>query len=534
MNTFRKLGIAVQLYWTFGLVLGITIVLAIFSLKQVNDIQRALEYANSIRAEQLEPLYAAREALVQTGIAARNAYIFKNVISARYELDLVDQSKARYLSALDKLDTTLGTDPQYAKVRVGMIAMALALERPRIYMATNNMDAFGLFLVEECSPLRRQIVAEIDVLVQSIRKRNEASSNAADTKAAQARIMIQVLSAISVILCSLVAILIVRGLRAQLGGEPAQATHMANAIAGGELYHPIDVERARPSSMIHAMGVMRTRLAGIVKKVRDGTEAIASASSEIAAGNMDLSNRTETQAAPLAQVAQSMTKLVQSVHQNAEYAQQAANLARTASNVSVKGGDAVDEVVSTMRLIHESSRKIVDIIAVIEGIAFQTNILALNAAVEAARAGDQGRGFAVVASEVRSLAYRSAAAAKEIKVLIEDSVARVGAGATLAGQAGQTIQKVVQEVGNVSDLMGHISTASSSQRIGIEQVSNALSGLDEMTLLNASLVEEAAAAAESLRLQAADLRAVVNVFQLEPGGHPGSPAVTLRHVALNA
>jgi methyl-accepting chemotaxis protein len=263
------------------------------------------------------------------------------------------------------------------------------------------------------------------------------------------------------------------------------------------------------------MSTMRDSLSGIVGKVRSGTDAIASASSQIATGNLDLSQRTESQAAELAQVAGAMKQLIESVRRNADYAAEASRLAEDASNVSRQGGAAVEGVVETMNLIHESSRKIVEIISVIDGIAFQTNILALNAAVEAARAGEQGRGFAVVATEVRNLAHRSAAAAKEIKALIEDSVSKVGAGTELVGRAGQTMRTVVDGVHKVNDIMGDISSATQAQSEEIERVDSAIVQLDEMTLQNAALVEEASAAAQSLRSQADQLAALVNTFQLE-------------------
>ncbi len=515
MNALQGIGIARQLYIAFGLILAITLTLAAFSVSQVNGIQGTLQTANAVRNQQLEPLYAAREALAQTGIAARNAFIFKDAASAGRELDLVDSFKAQYLGALAQLDPVLGNDPQYAKVKAGMLAMAKELERPRAYRAANDMDAYGLFLVQECSPLRRQIVADIDALVGTLQERNAASSLAADEEAASARYWIVALSAVAVLLCATVGVVIVRSLLDQLGGEPAQAKKVARAIAEGQLHLPVDTSRAGPASMIQAMDTMRTALAGIVTKVRSGTETIAAASSEIATGNADLSNRTETQSAALAQVAQSMTHLVESVQQNAEYAKQASALAAGASAVSVEGGAAVGQVVDTMGLIHESSKKIVDIISVIDGIAFQTNILALNAAVEAARAGEQGRGFAVVAGEVRNLAHRSASAAKEIKALIEDSVSKVDAGSALVGQAGETIRKVVDGVQSVTEIIGHISNATGSQRADIEQVGGAIARLDQMTMQNAALVEEASAAAESLRVQAAELHAVVGIFQLE-------------------
>ena len=515
MKILQRVGIARQLYAAFGLVLAVTLILAVFAVSRVNNIQGALDAADRVRSTQLEPLYKAREALAQTGIAARNAFIFHDAASAKRELDLVDAFKADYLATLPTLDAALGADPQYRKVKEGLLAMAKELERPRAYRASDDLEGYGKFLVEECSPLRRQIVADIDVLVQELQARTAAGSAAAHTEAAQARYWIIAFSCFSVLLCATVGIVIVRSLLDQLGGEPTQATGAARAIADGRLYHPIDTRRAGPASMMHAMGTMRRELADIVSKVRSGTETIAAASSEIASGNVDLSSRTETQSAALAQVAQSMGRLVDTVQQNAAYAQQAQALAGDASKVSLAGGAAVEQVVATMALIHTSSSKIVDIIAVIDGIAFQTNILALNAAVEAARAGEQGRGFAVVAGEVRNLAHRSAAAAKEIKSLIEDSVSKVDAGATLVGHAGDTIRKVVDGVQCVNDIIERIGEATGSQRADIERVDGAIARLDAMTGQNAALVEEAAAAAESLRLQAAELNAVVNIFQLE-------------------
>lgn len=284
--------------------------------------------------------------------------------------------------------------------------------------------------------------------------------------------------------------------------------------------------------MMHAVDTMRGELAKIVARVRHGTSMIEGASVDIAAGNVDLSSRTEIQAGALAQVADSMKHLVESVQQNAAYADQASVLAGNASNVSVQGGAAVDQVVATMAMIHDSSTKIVDIISVIDSIAFQTNILALNAAVEAARAGEQGRGFAVVASEVRNLAYRSATAAKEIKGLIEDSVAKVDTGRQLVAQAGETIRNVVDGVQQVTEIMGHIRSATGSQRTDIERVDSAIAGLDQMTLQNAALAEEGAAAAESLRIQALELSAIVNIFQLERSVRAVSvtmPRYTNRH-----
>jgi methyl-accepting chemotaxis protein len=260
---------------------------------------------------------------------------------------------------------------------------------------------------------------------------------------------------------------------------------------------------------------MNASLVNIVGQVRTGTDTIATASRQIAAGNMDLSSRTEQQASSLEETASSMEELTSTVKQNADNARQANQLAVTASDVAVKGGSVVSEVIDTMASINEASKKIVDIISVIDGIAFQTNILALNAAVEAARAGEQGRGFAVVASEVRNLAQRSAAAAKEIKGLIGDSVEKVAVGSKLVEQAGATMEEVVASVRRVTDIMGEISAASQEQRAGIEQVNQAIVQMDQVTQQNAALVEEASAAAESMQEQAAGLSQAVSIFKLD-------------------
>jgi methyl-accepting chemotaxis protein len=306
-----------------------------------------------------------------------------------------------------------------------------------------------------------------------------------------------------------------------------QAVKFAQSVAAGDLTQTVQIHsQDETGKLLKALAHMNQGLVRIVTEVRSGTDTIATASSQIASGNLDLSSRTEQQASSLEETAASMEELTTTVRQNADNARQANGLARSASEVAVKGGEVVSEVVSTMTSINESSRKIVDIISVIDGIAFQTNILALNAAVEAARAGEQGRGFAVVASEVRSLAQRSAAAAKEIKFLIDDSVEKVGVGNQLVSQAGATMGEIVDSVKRVTDLMSEINAASQEQTTGIGQVNEAISQMDQVTQQNAALVEEAAAAAESLQDQANKLTQVVGVFKLD-SAHSAGQAVTI-------
>jgi len=312
-----------------------------------------------------------------------------------------------------------------------------------------------------------------------------------------------------------IGIWISRNITHQLGGEPADVAHVANTIASGDLNVYIDTSKAKRGSIVDAMKGMQVSLCQTVGTVRASSEGIAVSSQQIAAGNFDLSSRTEEQASSLEETAASMEELTSTVRQNADNALKANELAVNASSVAVKGADVVTEVVETMNAINESSKKIVDIIGVIEGLAFQTNILALNAAVEAARAGEQGRGFSVVATEVRTLAQRSALAAKEIKSLINDSVERVDSGTRLADQAGATMNEIVSCVRQVTETINEITAASQEQSAGIEQVNQAISQMDQVTQQNAALVEEAAAAAESLRGQAGNLALVVSMFKLD-------------------
>ncbi|PHV38398.1 methyl-accepting chemotaxis protein [Janthinobacterium sp. BJB304] len=336
----------------------------------------------------------------------------------------------------------------------------------------------------------------------------------------------------------ILAALIAWWLARNISGPLRSAIDVARQVAQGDLTVQVEVRsKDETGELMQALKDMTASLLRIVTEVRGGTQAIATASRQIASGNLDLSARTEQQASSLEETASSMEELTGTVQQNAQNAHEANGLAASASAVAGKGGSVVAQVVDTMGSINDSSRKIVDIIAVIDGIAFQTNILALNAAVEAARAGEQGRGFAVVATEVRNLAQRSAGAAKEIKALINDSVAQVESGARLVDEAGHTMHEIVDSVHKVSSIVGHISAASDEQRAGIEQVNQAISEMDHVTQQNASLVEEAAAAAEAMQEQAARLADAVSVFrtaQVDAIAAPAPRPAVRRPVPLKA
>jgi methyl-accepting chemotaxis protein len=369
-----------------------------------------------------------------------------------------------------------------------------------------------------------KLVPMLDVYDASIRSMLTHQAERID-KAAEAveglnragRANVIVLAVVALLLGAVLAWLLTRSITRPLN----EAVRVAQTVADGDLTSHIESSSTDETGLLmQALKNMNTSLATVVGGVRTGTDAIATASGQIAAGNQDLSSRTEEQASSLEETAASMEELTSTVKQNADNARQANQLALSASEVAIKGGNVVGQVVDTMASINASSKKIVDIIGVIDGIAFQTNILALNAAVEAARAGEQGRGFAVVASEVRSLAQRSAAAAKEIKGLIDDSVGKVDVGSALVGEAGKTMEEIVSGVKRVADIIGEITAASQEQSTGIEQVNQAIAQMDQVTQQNAALVEEAAAAAQSMQEQAASLVEAVSVFRLEPGAQP--------------
>ena len=393
-------------------------------------------------------------------------------------------------------------------------------------LEANMEDGSKAYLKDELRPVLLSYKGTVRAMIEHQNKQVGATAQAGAQAYVDGRALLLGMGVLAIALATAIGFMITRGLLRQLGGEPDYAAAVAGEIAAGNLGVNVAVRPNDTGSLIHAMEAMRAQLAGVVREVRAGTELINTASAEIAAGNQELSARTEQQAASLEETASSIEELTSTVQQNADNARQANVLAESASGVAAKGGAVVAQVVDTMDNINASAKNIVEIISVINGIAFQTNILALNAAVEAARAGEQGRGFAVVASEVRVLAQRSADAAKEIKRLIDNSVQQTESGAQLVNQAGVTMRAIIDSVRSVTDIMGEISAASAEQSSGIEQINIAVVQMDQVTQQNAALVEEAAAAAKTMQDQAQSLAQVVAVFTLDDGAR--APAAPVR------
>lgn len=454
-------------------------------------------------------------AMLQTARLTRNMLILDDKEKIKAEIDAVmkwKEKRSQYLNQLQQSITSEEGKAVLQKVIVARDAYTPHEDEFLRLVGADDLAAAKSVLLDKARPAQ---LAYIDALYKLVDFQTELITNAAkDTQADyhEGRDIILALLAAALMLGTAYAYFVTRSITRPMH----EAVAIAQTVATGDLTSRIEVtSKDETGQLMQALKQMNDNLIGIVGQVHRGAATIASASGEIASGNQDLSSRTEQQASSLEETASSMEELTSTVKQNADNARQANHLAASASEVALKGGAVVAQVVGTMGSINESAKKIVDIIGVIDSIAFQTNILALNAAVEAARAGEQGRGFAVVATEVRNLAQRSAAAAKEIKELIGDSVEKVDAGSKLVDQAGATMEEIVASITRVTDIMGEITAASQEQSAGIEQVNQAITQMDDVTQQNASLVEQAAAAAESLREQADGLVRVVGAFKLD-------------------
>ncbi|WP_050477468.1 methyl-accepting chemotaxis protein [Herbaspirillum rhizosphaerae] len=456
--------------------------------------------------------------------ATRNLLLMTDPAQLKLQNDLIPVAIKIVAADMDKLDKSIKSEKGRAlfnEIQRARADYAAASDQVLKSIAVGDKDkALNQLFTGGTFDLQQRYLKSLNELNKFQDQLMQDAAASVEQEYASARNLIVALTAVAIILACAIAYVTTHSITQPLN----RAVNLAETVAAGDLTSHIDSSsKDETGKLLKALKTMNARLQQIVGEVRVSTDTIATASGEIATGNLDLSSRTEQQASSLEETASAMEELTSTVKQNADNARQANQLAASASTVAVQGGSVVGQVVDTMESINESSRKIVDIISVIDGIAFQTNILALNAAVEAARAGEQGRGFAVVASEVRSLAQRSAAAAKEIKTLIDDSVEKVGQGSKLVAQAGVTMDEVVASVKRVTDVMGEITAASQEQSDGIEQVNQAITQMDQTTQQNAALVEQAAAAAQSLQDQAGRLTQAVSVFKISGAGMVSAP-----------
>ncbi|MBC3830604.1 MCP four helix bundle domain-containing protein [Undibacterium amnicola] len=516
----NDLKISTKLFGGFG-VMGVLLMLIVaiglHHLSSVNDNVKDI-ISDKVPATQL-----STETLRQVdviAIALRNMMLNHDNVDQQKQLDTIENARQLIQNSTEKLaKITLSNEGKELLHQVSETGKKYANGTTALLklITSGKEDESKVFLANELRPILAVYKDATNKLIQfqfaAIAKKGEQS----ESTYVESRVLLIGLGMIAIFLATIVGVLITRNLMSALGGEPKEALDMVKAVAEGDLSIQIAVKPGDQTSIIANLQTMQTSLLKVVSDVRLGSESVATASAEIAQGNMDLSARTESQASALEETAASMEELMSTVKQNADNAKQANQLARSASLVASQGGAVVTQAVGTMREISESSVKIADIISVIDGIAFQTNILALNAAVEAARAGEQGRGFAVVASEVRSLAGRSAEAAKEIKSLINTSVNCVRNGTELVDQAGVTMIEIVNSIKRVEDIMSEISASSHEQALGVTQVGEAVTHMDESTQQNAALVEEMAAAASTLKFQATELVQTVSVFKMISG-----------------
>ncbi|WP_192888439.1 methyl-accepting chemotaxis protein [Paracidovorax avenae] len=518
MNIFRDMKLGTMLGAGFSALILLGLLLASVGKLQLGAVSEDVDLLTSDRIDKVTQVQELKDNVNLVARSVRNIALLENAQQMEAERQRIDKATARNSEILEKLGTTIHS--QRGRELLQQLLQARAPYAAAVNKAVglglkNDMAAARDVLLNEVRPLQRTYFQAMEDLGAYQQQLMADTGTEARNQAASASRLMLVLAAVSAALGALLAWSITRRVKGQLGGEPAYAAQIAQEVARGNLAVHVDLRPGDSSSVLAAMGAMRANLAQVVSEVRHSSESIATGASQIATGNADLSQRTEEQASNLEETAASMEQMNSTVKQNADTVRTASQLASSASATAARGGEVVGNVVRTMQDITDSSRKIGDIIGVIDSIAFQTNILALNAAVEAARAGEQGRGFAVVASEVRTLAQRSAQAAKEIKALIGESVSKVETGSQLVGEAGSTMGEIVEQARRVADLIAEIGAATHEQEQGISQVSDAVNQLDQVTQQNAALVEESAAAADSLNSQAARLVQLVSVFQVD-------------------
>jgi len=526
---FSDLTIGRRIAVSFGVFLALLIVVAATSVFSLRTLQSEVDSLTDDRIPKIEKAGQWQVSLLQSARHSRNTLILEEHDKVIAEVNAMREERGVRGEILKWMKDNVHSESAKRALEALQEARNKYSESEEKFVRLiegGDMAAAKKLLLEETRPLQLEYLKGIDAFMATQIKLVAEESELAKSRATTGLTLLLTFSGLALGLACLTGYLLTRSITRQLGGEPTYAAHIATEIAAGNLAIEVDTHQAQNGSLLMAMKHMRDSLAGIVRQVRQNSEGIAVASNQIAQGNQDLSGRTEQQASALEETAASMEELGSTVRQNAENARQANQMAQNSSTVAIRGGEVVSQVVDTMKDINESSKRIVDIITAIDGIAFQTNILALNAAVEAARAGEQGRGFAVVAGEVRTLAQRSAEAAKEIKTLITTSVERVGQGTVLVDQAGVTMDEVVGSIKRVTDLVSEISAANDEQNSGVAQVAEAVTQMDHATQQNAALVEESAAAATSLKTMAEQLVQAVSIFKLSQAEAARATATT--------
>ncbi|MFZ6642824.1 methyl-accepting chemotaxis protein [Undibacterium sp. TC4M20W] len=511
MKIAHKLGLS------FSVIIGLLLVLAGLSFVRVTQLSTDIDMMSNDRYPKIVLAQTIKDELNEVARNMRNILLMTDASALEKEYANIDESTGIINKSINSLDKGIRTSKGRELLLVSITAKEKFTPLLNSFLTLTRKgekDHALELLYTQARPAQREFMDSMEKLIEFQSALMAATAEETEQQASSTRLMILALATVASIISILLAYFSSRSITRPLG----EAVVIARKVADGDLSSRIIVtNKDETGQLLQALFDMNQGLLSIVSNVRTGTDTIANASGEIANGNLDLSSRTEQQASSLEETAASLEELTSTVKQNSENARQANQLAKTASDTAIKGGQVVSDVVLTMESISDASKKIVDIISVIDGIAFQTNILALNAAVEAARAGEQGRGFAVVASEVRNLAHRSASAAKEIKILINDTVGKVDAGSKQVLQAGATMEDILARVRNVTDIMEEISAASHEQEQGIGQINQAVTEMDTVTQQNAALVEEAAAAASTMQDQAAHLAQLVSVFKLDAG-----------------
>ena len=535
----KNIRISARLAACFGILVAVMCLIAGVGMQSLHSISKASRIVVEDRYVKIALVMEIRENVNSAARNLRNAMLGRNPEEAKRYLDRGAANSAKTTESMNQIEKLISTPrgkELFKAIQDARAVYSTSRDKLRELILQQKKEEATEVLFNEVIPKQDRYFDVLNDFVAFQRTlMDESVAEGQQTSDSAIALMLE-LSAVAILLCVLAAWWVTRSITRPLN----EAVDVASAVAQGDLTIQIgETTRDETGKLLASLKAMNQNLHRFVSEVRTGSDTINTASSEIASGNLDLSSRTEEQAGELEETASAMEELTSTVKQNADNARQANSLAATASEVAVQGGSVVGQVVQTMGEINEASRKIVDIISVIDGIAFQTNILALNAAVEAARAGEQGRGFAVVASEVRTLAQRSASAAKEIKALIDDSVSRVDNGSRLVEQAGATMSEVVASVRRVTDVVAEISAASNEQSDGIEQINHAIVQMDEVTQQNAALVEQAAAAAQSLQEQSGRLVETVSIFKLssheapraQPARKPVPPKASSKPVA---